>query len=125
MNWENKFKGQGQKWSCLLSFFCNLQLLNQAITEDSCKRGAVYEKEVNTTEASILNGKKILAVDDQPDVSAVLEEGILQAAPGGKYENVTSYEDATTKWKMLLGKLEDYINRKFGADWLRPPGMPY
>ena len=76
-------------------------------------------------EASILNGKKVLAVDDQPDVSAVLEEGILQAALGGKYENVTSYEDATTKWKMLLGKLEDYINRKFGADWLRPPGMPY
>ena len=30
---------------------------------------------------SILNGKRILAVDDEPDVLAVLEEEILDAAP--------------------------------------------
>ncbi len=46
---------------------------------------------------SILNGKKILAVDDEPDVLSVLEGEILEAAPTCKFEKVTTYEDAVRK----------------------------
>jgi DNA-binding NtrC family response regulator len=44
---------------------------------------------------SILNGKRILAVDDEPDVLAVLEEEILEYAPNCKIEKATTYEEAT------------------------------
>lgn len=46
---------------------------------------------------SILNGKKILAVDDEPDVLAVLEEEILTAAPKSKFEKATHYQEAVEK----------------------------
>jgi DNA-binding NarL/FixJ family response regulator len=46
---------------------------------------------------SILNGKVILAVDDEPDVLNVLEEEILEAAPKCKYEKATTYEVAADK----------------------------
>jgi CheY-like chemotaxis protein len=46
---------------------------------------------------SILNGKRILAVDDEPDVLAVLEEEILDAAPKCKLEKVTTYHEATLR----------------------------
>jgi len=46
---------------------------------------------------SILNGKSILAVDDEPDVLAVLEEEILDAAPKCKLEKVTTYREATQR----------------------------
>ena len=46
---------------------------------------------------SILNGKRILAVDDEPDVLAVLEEEILAAAPKCKFEKATSYQEAIKK----------------------------
>ena len=46
---------------------------------------------------SILNGKSILAVDDEPDVLSVLEEEILRAAPKCKFEKVTTYEEAAKK----------------------------
>jgi CheY-like chemotaxis protein len=46
---------------------------------------------------SILNGKTILAVDDELDVLSVLEEEILGAAPKCKFEKATTYEDATRK----------------------------
>ena len=46
---------------------------------------------------SILNGKIILAVDDEPDVLTVLEEEILEAAPKCKYEKATTYEVAAEK----------------------------
>ena len=46
---------------------------------------------------SILNGKIILAVDDEPDVLTVLEEEILEAAPKCKYEKATTYEAAADK----------------------------
>jgi len=46
---------------------------------------------------SILNGKKILAVDDEPDVLAVLEEEILDAAPKCKLEKATTYQEATQR----------------------------
>jgi DNA-binding NtrC family response regulator len=44
---------------------------------------------------SILNGKRILAVDDEPDVLAVLEEEILEYAPNCKIEKATTYEEAS------------------------------
>jgi CheY-like chemotaxis protein len=46
---------------------------------------------------SILNNKRILAVDDEPDVLAVLEGEILEAAPYCKYEKATTYEEAADK----------------------------
>ena len=46
---------------------------------------------------SVLNGKKILAVDDEPDVLATLEEEILAAAPTCKFEKATTYHEAAKK----------------------------
>jgi len=48
---------------------------------------------------SVLNGKRILAVDDEPDVLAVLEDEIMGAAPKCKFEKATTYEDAVKKLK--------------------------
>ncbi len=48
---------------------------------------------------SILNGKTILAVDDEPDVLEVLEEEIIAAAPKCKLDKVTSYFEAYKKLK--------------------------
>jgi DNA-binding response OmpR family regulator len=44
--------------------------------------------------ASALNGKKLLAVDDEPDVLAVLEEEIKEACPNCQFEKATTYEQA-------------------------------
>ena len=46
---------------------------------------------------SILNGKRILAVDDEPDILDVLEEEILDAAPKCKFEKATTYYEATRR----------------------------
>jgi CheY-like chemotaxis protein len=46
---------------------------------------------------SMLDGKTILAVDDEPDVLSVLEEEILRAAPTCKFEIATTYEEAAKK----------------------------
>jgi CheY-like chemotaxis protein len=46
---------------------------------------------------SILDGKKILAVDDEPDILDVLEEEILEAAPKCKFEKATTYHEATRR----------------------------
>lgn len=43
---------------------------------------------------SILDGKRILAVDDEPDVLAVLEEEIMDACPNCIFEKATTYESA-------------------------------
>jgi DNA-binding NtrC family response regulator len=48
---------------------------------------------------SILNDKKILAVDDEPDVLTILGEEILEAAPNCKYEKATTFEAAADKLK--------------------------
>ena len=48
---------------------------------------------------SILNGKLILAVDDEPDVLATLEDEIKGAAPNCKFEKATTYETAVEKLK--------------------------
>jgi len=46
---------------------------------------------------SILNGKRILAVDDEPDVLATLEDEIIGVAPKCKLEKATTYEEAAKK----------------------------
>jgi len=46
---------------------------------------------------SILNGKVILAVDDEPDILEVLEDEILAYAPDCKIEKATTYQEATQK----------------------------
>jgi CheY-like chemotaxis protein len=48
---------------------------------------------------SILNGKRVLAVDDEPDVLIILEEEILGVAPNCKYEKAPTYEIAVDKLK--------------------------
>jgi len=48
-------------------------------------------------EASVLSGKKILAVDDEPDVLTVLEEEIKDAAPTCQFDKATTYEEAVEK----------------------------
>jgi CheY-like chemotaxis protein len=47
--------------------------------------------------ASVLNGKKILAVDDEPDVLATLSEEIMDTCPNCVFEEATTYEAALKK----------------------------
>jgi CheY-like chemotaxis protein len=46
---------------------------------------------------SILDGKKILAVDDEPDVLAVLQAEIADACPNCTIDKATTYEEAVKK----------------------------
>jgi CheY-like chemotaxis protein len=46
---------------------------------------------------SILDGKRILAVDDEPDVLTVLEEEVVEVCPGCKFDKATTYEEAARK----------------------------
>jgi CheY-like chemotaxis protein len=46
---------------------------------------------------SILNNKRILAVDDEPDILEVLEEEILGYAPNCVIEKATTYQEAAQK----------------------------
>jgi CheY-like chemotaxis protein len=55
---------------------------------------------------SILNGKRILAVDDEPDILKILEEEILETCPECKLDNATAYETAV---KMLESTNYDVI----------------
>ena len=55
---------------------------------------------------SILNGKRILAVDDEPDVLAVLREEILGACTNCQFEKATTYEEAV---KLLESKSYDVV----------------
>jgi len=48
---------------------------------------------------SILNGKRVLAVDDEPDVLEVLQEEILGACPDCTFDKATTYEEADRKLK--------------------------
>jgi len=43
---------------------------------------------------SVLNNKRILAVDDEPDVLEVLKEEIVSAAPKCHFETAGTYEQA-------------------------------
>jgi len=46
---------------------------------------------------SILNGKSILAVDDEPDVLTILEEEVKEACPDSRFDKAGTYEDAVAK----------------------------
>lgn len=43
---------------------------------------------------SILDGKRILAVDDEPDVLTIIEEEIIGACPNSKVDKASSYDTA-------------------------------
>jgi CheY-like chemotaxis protein len=55
---------------------------------------------------SILNGKKILAVDDEPDVLSVLEEEIVGACPSCQFDKATTYDGAA---KLLESNFYDLV----------------
>jgi CheY-like chemotaxis protein len=55
---------------------------------------------------SILDGKRILAVDDEPDVLKILEEEILEVSPDCKLDKATAYETAA---KMLESTNYDVV----------------
>ena len=55
---------------------------------------------------SILDGKKILAVDDEPDVLEVLQEEILGACPDSTFDKATTYEEAE---RMLKATAYDVV----------------
>lgn len=46
---------------------------------------------------SILNGKSILAVDDEPDVLTVLGEEIREICPKSRYDKARTYEEAVER----------------------------
>ncbi|HBZ35173.1 MAG TPA: response regulator [Rikenellaceae bacterium] len=46
---------------------------------------------------SILDGKRILAVDDEPDVLSTLESEIMDACPNCTFDKAASYEEAVKK----------------------------
>jgi len=46
---------------------------------------------------SILNGKLILAVDDEQDVLSVLEEEIKEACPDSRFDKASTYEEAVAR----------------------------
>ncbi len=48
-------------------------------------------------EESILNGKSILAVDDEPDILAVLEEEVRGTCPNCTFEKASTFEEASQK----------------------------
>jgi CheY-like chemotaxis protein len=48
---------------------------------------------------SILSGKRILTVDDEPDVLTILEEEIRGACPNCQFDKATSYETAANLLK--------------------------
>lgn len=55
---------------------------------------------------SVLKGKKILAVDDEPDILALLEEEIKDSCPSCLLDKATTYEDAV---KYLESKYYDVV----------------
>ena len=55
---------------------------------------------------SILNGKRILAVDDEPDVLAVLEEEIQGACSNCQFDRAATYEEAV---KLLKSNSYDVV----------------
>ncbi len=55
---------------------------------------------------SVLNGKKILAVDDEPDVLTVLQEEIMDACPNCVFDKATTFETAA---KLLETKPYDVV----------------
>ena len=50
---------------------------------------------------SILDGKSILAVDDEPDVLEILEEEIKEVCPNSTFEKASTYEQAVERMVLL------------------------
>jgi CheY-like chemotaxis protein len=50
---------------------------------------------------SILNGKSILAVDDEADVLTVLEEEFREACPSSRFDKASTYEEAVERMILL------------------------
>ena len=59
----------------------------------------IFSNRERTMTKSILEGKKILMVDDEPDVLTVLEEEIKEACSNCVIDKATSYETAAEKLK--------------------------
>ena len=55
---------------------------------------------------SILDGKRILAVDDEPDVLSVLEEEINNECSSCQFDKATTYEEAA---RMLRENIYDIV----------------
>ncbi len=55
---------------------------------------------------SFLNGKRILAVDDEPDILSILEEEISEVCHGCKLDKATAYESAI---RMLMSQTYDLV----------------
>ncbi len=55
---------------------------------------------------SVLDGKRILAVDDEPDVLKVLEEEIMDSCPKCTLDKATNFEDAS---KLISTKDYDVV----------------
>jgi DNA-binding NtrC family response regulator len=55
---------------------------------------------------SILNHKKLLIVDDEPDVLAVVEQEILQSCPDTTIDKASNYENAA---EFLQSKVYDLV----------------
>ena len=86
---------------------------------------------------SILTGKRILAVDDEPDVLTVMEEEILEACPGCMFDKAATYEEAAARmgsWTydlVILGTmglrgldlLELALSRNFVVSILTPQAL--
>ncbi len=64
------------------------------------------QKEDKIGEESILNRKRILAIDDEPDILTVLEEEILEACPDCKFDKATTYHEAA---EMLTSQSYDIV----------------
>jgi CheY-like chemotaxis protein len=56
--------------------------------------------------ASVLEGKKILAVDDEPDILSILQEEIKSEAPNCHVDEATTYEEAL---KMMDSEKYDIV----------------
>src|SRR3990172_1290317 len=68
-----------------------MAIFQQPVRTIKSDKGGLIMKE------SILNGKRILAVDDEPDILTVLEEEILEACHDCTIDKATRYEEAVEK----------------------------
>ena len=57
------------------------------------------QKEGKIKEESIVNGKRILAIDDEPDILTILEEEILEVCPDCKFDKASNYHAAAEMLK--------------------------
>jgi DNA-binding NtrC family response regulator len=65
----------------------------------------IYEEDVNMAK-SILDGKRILVVDDEPDILSVLESEIIDACSNCLLDKATTYEEAV---RMLKANSYDMV----------------